>query len=83
MLQAVGKNIILKAVSLKRKSGIITLTEDKADHYEVISVGNKVEGINEGDCVLLAKFGILCEVADGDDKFVLSNEDAIYAKKIS
>jgi len=79
MIQALGENIIVKAMKEPKKTTILTLDNEKPDYFEVISVGKNVKDIFVGDHVLtLFTFN---KVPYHDDLYV-TQQERIYGKKI-
>jgi len=79
MIQAIGDNIIVKAMREEKKTKILTLDNDKPDYYEVISVGDDVKHILKGDHVL--SMYIPTKILYHEDLYVIQ-EARIYGKKI-
>lgn len=82
MFKAIGKNVIAKAVMPVKESKIIlTATEDKPTHYEVISVGSDVKEVYIGDKLPYPQYAQQT-FKDDEEVFHVFSMDNIYAKKI-
>ena len=79
MIQAIGKNVIVKAVKEEKKAVIITLKDEKPTHFEVVSVGEDVKIIKKGDKVLLSPYGGT-EITHNEEKLIVVSIDNVYAK---
>lgn len=83
MLQALGKNIIVKPVQEEEKEQtklILTVKEKKPIYWEVLSVGHEVDKIWVGDFVFIHGYGMQ-EISYNNEKIFVVEVDKVYAKK--
>ena len=81
MLQAIGKNIFCKPVFEETKLQILTLENKKPKHYLVVSVGQDVSNIQEGDQIL-ARDRYNEMVVHKSEEFVVFTMDDVLAKAL-
>lgn len=79
MIEAYGKNVLVKAVFPVTEKKIITLQDEKPTHYEVISVGYLVDHMRVGEKLIMKSFGLHPFEHDGE-KYYLAEIEAIVAK---
>jgi co-chaperonin GroES (HSP10) len=83
MLEAFGKNIIVKPIYPEKKQVAVLLTKEESPLYwEVISIGKKVEGVNIGDKLILLSYGMTHVEYKGEKHYVINCEN-IYARDVS
>lgn len=84
MLQAIGKNLIIKPVKTEEKKQTIILTtqEEKQIYFEVVSIGQDVKEVSVGDVIWLQHYNRNSEIIEDGTKYYMVNLDCIYAKKI-
>jgi len=79
-MQAIGKNIIIKAVKEEKKGSLILTTkEEQVKFWNVLSVGKEVKEISTGDIICTHQYG-MHSVPDNEGCFVIQSEN-VYAKK--
>jgi chaperonin GroES len=77
MLTPVGKRIIIKPIETKH--GTIFITNQKPSQYQVISIGDEVTKVSQGNIIYLEKhYGI--EIEHEGEKFLVIDESSILAK---
>lgn len=77
MLKPVGKRIIVQP--LEAKQGPIILTQQKPTQFLVVSLGDEVTKVREGNVVYLEKhYGV--EIEYEGSKFTVIDESSILAK---
>lgn len=81
MIQAIGKNIICKAVLPEQKNLILTTVEPKPLFYEVVSIGSDVKEVYIGDKLPYPQYAQQTFKDEEEIYHVFSIEN-IYAKKI-
>ncbi len=81
LMQAIGKNILLKPLMLDTKSKVLVSTIQKPYAYEVVSIGSSVTLVKVSDVVLIQQYGIQEKDYKGE-KFYLSSEEHVYAKEM-
>jgi co-chaperonin GroES (HSP10) len=84
MLQAIGKNLVIRPVRNEEKKSTLILTtqEEKPVFFEVISIGNDVKEVSVGDTIWLQHYNRSSEITFDDVKYYMVNIDSICAKKI-
>jgi len=80
-MQALGKNLLVKPIEEEFKKGILIMpTQKKPTLYEVLSVGDEITNVAEGDKIRIFEYGIKeIEIEDGSKVFVVPIEN-VYAK---
>lgn len=84
MIQAYGKNIIVKPIIQKeenKKFQLLKIKDDLVYWWEVISVGRKVEEINKGEIINITPYGVT-ELANEEGLFVTTEEHVLAKKDI-
>lgn len=76
MIEAIGKNVILKAVKEEKKSIILTSKEEPILYYEVLSIGSSVKDVNVGDKVLI-HYG--AQKIPFEDNLFVTDIERVYA----
>jgi co-chaperonin GroES (HSP10) len=79
MIEAYGKNILLKAIFKERASTILMLQEEKPIYYEIQSAGKEIINAQMGDKVLVKGYGMQ-QIEHEGEKYFLTDESAIIAK---
>jgi len=84
MLQAIGKNLVIRPVRSEEKKSTLILTtqEEKPVFFEVISIGNDVKEVSIGDIIWLQHYNRSSEITFDDVKYYMVNIDSICAKKL-
>jgi len=82
MIEAVGKNIIIKPV-FKEKSGVLILTNesDKPLAWEIVSMGDDVKGLSIGDKLTLAPYG-MHDITYKGEKYYVCQLENVLAKNV-
>jgi co-chaperonin GroES (HSP10) len=80
MIQAIGKHVVVKAIYAENKSLILTAQDPKPIHYQVVSKGDEVKEINEGDLLPAPQYTMHKIEDDGETFYIIALEN-IYAKK--
>lgn len=79
MYQAIGKHVVAKQIKEECKTGLlITNATPKVLRYEVISVGEDVNGLFKGDILPVPQY-VMHHLED--DLCIISYEN-IYAKRV-
>jgi co-chaperonin GroES (HSP10) len=78
MLQPLGKRIIIEPLIKGKKSPLLTLKEDPAQSYKVISIGDEIKKVNISDIILVDLYAV-SELLYNDIKYYLIHEDNIHA----
>lgn len=80
MIVAFGMNIITKRLgeNNKNSSGVVKTSSNKEKPLTVEVIDSKVEGIENGDLFLIARYSGM-EVEHNNDEFVIITEDDIIA----
>jgi len=79
MIQAIGKNVIARAI-FPEKSIILTSKDEEPIHYEVLSVGKDVKEISVGDLIFPPAYASQTIFHENEKLYVLNLEN-ICAKK--
>lgn len=78
MLKALGKNIIIQAVKEEKKDGLLIIPNEKENYFwKVISVGEDVKNIVEGDNI----YALYTSPIAGCEGYHIVNLDNVAAKK--
>jgi len=78
MVQGVGKNVIARPIYEEASKIILSASEPKILHYQVLSVGKLVKEIKVDDRIL-CKYRSL-EIDHKGEKLSVIEEDSVYAK---
>lgn len=78
MIKAYGKHIIAKAIFPNKKSVVLTLEVEQPMHFEIVSFGDEVTNLCEGDKVLVFQYGLKNVKYENQDFCILPPEN-IYA----
>lgn len=79
MIQAYGKNIIVKPIESESKKSILLRIRDEHLNWEVVSVGRKVEEVSKGSIIFISPYGVT-ELA-GEEGLFVTNEEHVLARK--
>jgi co-chaperonin GroES (HSP10) len=80
MLQALGKNILVKPIEEEKKEKVILfLNEKKPSCYRVLSVGDDIKNISVDDTIFIHSYG-MHEIYYENEKLFIVQMDNVYAK---
>ena len=79
MIQAYGKNIIVKPVQTESNKSILLRIKENYVNWEVVSVGRKVEEVNKGGIIFISPYGVAA--LEGEEGLFVTQEEHDLAKK--
>lgn len=82
MIEAVGENVIVKAIyPEKGKTLVLTSMDDKPICWEIVSRGDDVKCVYVGDKVFMAPYGMQ-EINYQSNKYYVCRMDNILARNV-
>ena len=78
-MQPLGKRIIIKPIEQEKKTSVLILKDESPHLFSVLSVGDDVKKVKEGDTIMIASFST-SEIKHDGQTLLLVNEDNIIAK---
>lgn len=78
-LKIVNNQILVAPVKVKQTSGLVKPEqyEDKPEFGRVLRVGDKIEGVKEGDIILFGKWSTLKLTINGKDYLIMRGDDLV------
>lgn len=76
-MKAYADNIVITPIKEDRKGALLLPMKDKVHYWKVLSVGGLVDGIKEGDEIVIAPHSD--HLVEDKDQIYVVNHDHVYA----
>ena len=81
MIQAYGKNIIVKPVQTESNKSILLRIKENYVNWEVVSVGRKVEEVNKGGIIFISPYGVAA--LEGEEGLFVTQEEHVLGQPLT